>query len=198
MPKQVKLTDQGEKLARIAADALRALDQGADAAASAARCVTSIRLRAGPSFVRRWLVPRLGRLQARHTNIRLHGIADYGYCDPIERDFDLAIELVKQPPVAFHAELLMTEYLTPVCTPEYLKRHGPVRKPTDLTRCTLLHDGDAWEFASEDAEWRHWLNEMGALSTDSSQSHFFLYPMPPWRQRYLIRDRDGTTAATGA
>lgn len=173
MPKQVKLTHEGEKFAKVVADALRALDQGADAAVSATRSVTGIRLRAGPSFVRRWLVPRLGRLQTRHTNIRLHVIADYGYVDPIERDFDLAVELVEQPPSALQAEVLMAEYLIPVCTREYLERHGPVRKPADLTRCMLLHDGDAWEFASEDAEWRHWLDEVGAQSIDSSQGHFF-------------------------
>ena len=45
--------------------------------------------------------------------------------------------------------------------------------PSDLPRCTLLHDGDAWENATEDAEWRCWLSEVGALNIDSSQGQFF-------------------------
>jgi LysR family glycine cleavage system transcriptional activator len=173
IPKQVKLTEEGAKFAKVVADSLRALDQGAEAALNASRSLASIRLRAGPSFVRRWLVPRLGRLQSRCANIRLHVIADYGYSNLVERSFDLAVELVEQPPRAFQAELLMAESLTPVCSPEYRAKYGPLHKPTDLARCTLLHDGDAWEFASEDAEWRHWLNEVGAGSIDSSQGHFF-------------------------
>jgi LysR family glycine cleavage system transcriptional activator len=37
-----------------------------------------------------------------------------------------------------------------------------------------LHDGDAWEEdASEDAEWRYWLRETGALDVDSSEGQFF-------------------------
>lgn len=173
LPKQVKLTEEGEKFASVVAGALRALDQGAEAVVAPSRATINVRLRAGPSFALRWLVPRLGLFHEHHPKIRLHVIGAYGYFDPVHRDFDLAVEFIQAPLPALHTEVLMEEYLTPVCSPEYLKRHGPLRAPVDLASCTLLHDGDAWVAASEDAEWRHWLHEVGAHDVDSNQGQVF-------------------------
>jgi LysR family glycine cleavage system transcriptional activator len=71
------------------------------------------------------------------------------------------------------SEALMEEYLVPVCSAEYLAKHAFLKEPKDLARCTLLHDGHAWSGAEEDAEWRHWLLEAGAVNVDSKQGQFF-------------------------
>jgi LysR family glycine cleavage system transcriptional activator len=173
LPRQVKLTEEGAKFAQVVARALKELDQGAEAIVAPHRSTIEVRLRTGPSFALRWLVPRLGRLRALHPDIKLHVIGDYGYFDPVHRDFDLAVEFIQGPTPALHTEILLEEYLTPVCSPEYLKSHDFLQTPADLVRCTLLHDGDAWENATEDAEWRHWLNEIGAPEIESSQGQFF-------------------------
>ena len=123
LPKQVKLTEEGEKFASVVAGALRTLDEGAKAVVAPTQSKINVRLRAGPSFALRWLVPRLGRFYARHPNIKLHVIGEYGYFDPIHRDFDLAVEFIQAPLPVLHTEVLLEEYLTPVCSPEYLKRH---------------------------------------------------------------------------
>jgi len=173
LPRQVKLTEEGAKFAEVVARALKELDHGAEAIVAPRRSTVSVRLRAGPSFALRWLVPRLGRLRALHPDIKLHVIGEYGYFDPVHRDFDLAVEFIQAPPPALETEVLLEEYLTPVCSPEYLEQHKFLGAPADLARVTLLHDGDAWENATEDAEWRHWLNEIGAPEIDSNQGQFF-------------------------
>lgn len=173
LPRQVKLTEEGAKFAEVVARALKDLDLGAEAIVAPRRSTVSVRLRAGPSFALRWLVPRLGRLRALHPDIKLHVIGEYGYFDPVHRDFDLAVEFIQAPPPALETEVLLEEYLTPVCSPEYLEQHKSLSAPADLARVTLLHDGDAWENATEDAEWRHWLNEIGAPEIDSNQGQFF-------------------------
>lgn len=173
LPKQVKLTEQGDQFGKVVARALKNVDEGAEAIVASARSKIDVRLRAGPSFALRWLVPRLGKLYAVHPDIKLYVIGAYGYFDPVHRDFDLAIEFVQGPVPALHAEALLEEYLTPVCSPEYLARHEFLKTPSDLAGCTLLHDGDAWASASEDAEWRFWLREVGALEIDSNQGQFF-------------------------
>lgn len=173
LPGQIKLTDDGRKFAEVVARALRELDEGAQAITTPHRSRVDVRLRAGPSFALRWLVPRLGRLHARHPNIKLHVIGEYGYFDPVHRDFDLAVEFLQAPLQRLHTEFLMDEYLAPVCSPEYLASNAFLRTPADLAACTLLHDGDAWESASEDAEWRYWLNDVGALKVDSNEGQFF-------------------------
>lgn len=67
----------------------------------------------------------------------------------------------------------MDEYLTPVCSPDYLADGEFPKTPRDLGGCTLLHDGDAWELAGEDAEWRLWLDAVGAVDVDSNEGQFF-------------------------
>ena len=100
-------------------------------------------------------------------------IGAYGYVDPSRRDFDLAVEFRQDDLPALQTEPLMEEYLIPVCSPEYLADRDFLKDPTDLARCTLLHDGDPWEFATEDAEWRHWLHEVGADDVASNRGQFF-------------------------
>lgn len=174
LPKQVKLTEQGEQFGNVVARALKELDEGAEATIASSRSMVEVRLRAGPSFALRWLVPRLGKLYALHPNIKLHVIGAYGYFDPVHRDFDLAVEFLQASSVpALHTEVLLEEHLTPVCSPDYLTRHKFLKTPADLARCTLLHDGDAWASATKDEEWRIWLSEVGAHEVDSNQGQFF-------------------------
>lgn len=173
LPKQIKLTEEGEKLAATAEGALRDLDQRAAEVIALRRSTIGIRLRTGPSFALRWLVPRLSTLRARNPHIGLRIIGAYGHIDPIHRNFDLAVEFRQDDLPALRTEVLMEEYLLPVCSPEYLAQHKFLKTPADLTRCTLLHDGDPWEFASEDAEWKHWLREVGAHDVESSCGLFF-------------------------
>lgn len=173
LPRQIKLTEEGEQFAAVVARALRDLNQGVEAVVAPKRSTVDVSVRAGPSFALRWLVPRLGRLHALHPNIKLRVIGAYGYFDPVHRDFDLAIEYLQRPVSALHTEGLMEEYLTPVCSPRYLAEHDFLESPAGLARCTLLHDGDAWPSAGEDAEWRYWLHEAGAPEVDSRQGQFF-------------------------
>jgi LysR family glycine cleavage system transcriptional activator len=174
LPKQIKLTDDGKRFAEVVARVLRELEDAAEAVVAPRKARVDVRLRAGPSFALRWLVPRLGQLHGLHPNIKLHVIGEYGYFDRAHRDFDLAVEFVQAPVQGLHSEFLMDEYLAPVCSPEYLSKNNFLLAPADLARCTLLHDGDAWEeAASEDAEWRYWLSETGALNVDSNEGQFF-------------------------
>ena len=170
--RQVSLTEEGQQFAAVVARSLEDIERSASSI-SAPKSTAEIRLRAGPSFSLRWLVPRLADFYSRHKGIRLFLNAAYGAFDPARREFDLAIEQTKEKLPSLHCEVLMDEFLTPVCSPEFLKRHAFLKKPKDLERCTLLHDGHPWPGAAEDAEWRHWLDEAGAPQVDSRQGQFF-------------------------
>ena len=172
LPRQIELTEEGAQFAGAVAQALALIEREAQAI-TASQSMAEIRMRAGPSFALRWLVPRLGEFYARHPNIKLFVLAEYGYFDPARREFDLAIELIQSAPPTLHTELLMDEYLIPVCSPEYLAKHDFLRTPGDLARCTLLHDAHAMVGERKDSEWQHWLTEAGASGVDSSQGQFF-------------------------
>jgi LysR family glycine cleavage system transcriptional activator len=172
LPRQITLTVEGQRLAAVVERALKDIEQEVKAIA-AARSTIEIRVRAGPSFALRWLVPRLGEFYARYPNIRLFITAAYGYFDPNRREFDLAIEMIKGKLPSLHSEVLMEEYLVPTCSRNYLAKNEFLRKPRDLSRCTLLHDAHAWVGGTEDAEWRYWLNAVGAVNVDSAKGRFF-------------------------
>lgn len=143
LPREIKLTEEGQRFALVVDRALREIEREAQAL-SGTQSPTEIRLRAGPSFALRWLVPRLGEFYARHPQVKLFITAAYGYLDSAHREFDLAVELMKGKVPTLQTEVLMDEYLVPVCSSEYLAEHGFLKRPTDLARCTLLHDGHAW------------------------------------------------------
>jgi len=172
LPRQIALTEEGQRFAAVVAHSLDAIEQESKALAEA-RSTSEIRVRAGPSFALRWLVPRLGSFYAQHPHIKLFITAAYGYFDPARREFDIAIEMLRGKIPALHCEALMDEYLVPVCSPEYLATHEFLKKPKDLASGTLLHDAHAWVGDREDAEWRHWLREVGAAQVDSQQGQFF-------------------------
>lgn len=173
LPKSIKLTEEGQDFASVVVRVMRELDQKATEVVASTRSSVDVRLRTGHSFALGWLVPRLSILRARHPEVTLRVIGAYGYIDPGQRNFDLAVEFRHGEPSGLQSEVLMEEYLVPVCSPEYLAQHAFLKSPSDLARCTLLHDGDAWESASEDAEWRHWLTQVGAFDVDSRQGQFF-------------------------
>jgi len=172
LPRQIRLTSAGERFFHVVRQALQAIEQEARAIGPGASS-RDIRLRAGPSFALRWLVPRLGDFYMRYPQIKLFVHAAYGHFDLAGRDFDLAIELMRGKARGMYSELLLQEYLIPVCTPKYLADHPALKKPHDLQRCVLLHDAEPWPGAAKNAEWRHWLRNVGAGDVDSGDGQFF-------------------------
>ncbi len=172
LPRQIKLTAEGQQFAAVVAQALNDIVRGANEIVASGSTIT-VRLRVGPSFAFHWLVPRLGDFYVKNPHIRLFVLAAYDSIDPEHREFDLAVELMEPNAVSLNSNVLMDEYLVPICTPRYLKEHGFLKRPEDLERCTLLHDAQSWIGAKEDAEWRLWLNEVGASRVDSTKGQFF-------------------------
>jgi LysR family transcriptional regulator, glycine cleavage system transcriptional activator len=172
MTRQIKLTDEGERLAAVVTRALGDLEREVRAMAGAAAFV-DIKVRVGPSFALRWLVPRLAAFYSQYPQIKLFVNGAYGYFNPAQHEFDIAIEMVRGKTPSLKSEVLMDEYLFPVCSPAYLAQHSALKKPNNLTKCTLLHDAHPWVGDVEDAEWRYWLQRVEAGEVDSRQGLFF-------------------------
>jgi len=171
LPRRIALTEAGERFAATVRKALAEIEDEARALrAGGAR--TEIRVRVNPSFALRWLMPRVGDFYAKHPGSKLFMIAEYGDIDLSGRDFDITIEQAVQPLAGLHSERLFDEYITPVCTPAYLKDHA-LEAPGGLEACTLLHDAHAWSGGANDAEWNAWLQEAGALQVAAGQGRFF-------------------------
>lgn len=109
-----------------------------------------------PSLAARWLVPRIGRFRQRHPDVDLRLHTSFTPVD-FERDgVDAAIRLGHWGTPAdklLHGELLMREYIFPVCAPFLVGGTPPLRRPEDLRFHTLLQD--------EYIDWNEWFQKAG-------------------------------------
>ena len=111
------------------------------------------------SFAAAWLVPRLGRFRALHSDIDVRLSASDEIVEFARDDVDLAIRYGDGHWPGVEVVPLMTEDLFPVCSPALLMGPHPLRQPEDLRHHTLLHD-DMRE------TWRLWLLAAGVDGVD--------------------------------
>ena len=107
---------------------------------SGARAAHVVRVSTTASFAALWLVPRLPAFRARHPGIEVwvsetRALVEVGP----EGEADVALRLGRGRWPGVRAEALMSDDLIPVCAPAVALR---LRRPSDLSRATLLHDED--------------------------------------------------------
>jgi LysR family glycine cleavage system transcriptional activator len=172
-----KRTPRGLLLTDSAQTALPALREAFDRLAEAASLLTAavdgrrLTLTAPPSFAAKWLVPRLGRFEAKHPQVDVWLSADMDLVDFAASDVDLAIRYGAGPYVGLEAFRLINETVIPVMSPD-LAASNPVRMPADLAGHVLLHDGspDADESCPD---WQMWLAARGVRGLDANRGPRF-------------------------
>ncbi len=132
-----------------------------------------VRLRSIPSFLGKWLTPRLPRLQARFPDLQLRLVAEDSSWSLREGEFDLAIDLNDGSYPGLASTPLMEEEIFPVCAPSLLAGRPPLERPEDLEFYPLLHDITAWRGSYEYAEWEFYLASIGAPALDVRRGHTF-------------------------
>lgn len=154
LTRQVKLTADG---ARIFA-AMQTGWEGLHAAIAGGDALTgSITVHARPSVAQCWLVPRLAGFTARYPDLDLDLRVGNDSVDFRAGQVDLALHYGDGSCPGLAARKLMDEWLAPVCSPDYARRHGLQGAPHKLADATVLHDTLAWPACAPDAEWRLWL-----------------------------------------
>ena len=109
------------------------------------------------SFAATWLVPRLGRFRKLHPEIDIRITTSDVSIDFARETVDLGVRYGYGDWPGLHVEKLMTEELFPVCSPALLETGPPMKKASDLSRYTLLHDDMR-------IDWRMWLMAAGICS----------------------------------
>ena len=119
------------------------------------------------SFLQKWLMPRLPQFYARHPDIELAIHTSTAPVDFSQGNFHAALRMSFAPTPGLYNEKLLEEWFLPVCSPELLARHGPVRTQADLKRYPLLRSSDEswsiWRHPGVETDWR----ERGAAFDDS-------------------------------
>ncbi|RQN38252.1 LysR substrate-binding domain-containing protein [Paraburkholderia tropica] len=120
-----------------------------------------------PTCVMRWMLPRITRFQTEHPELQVQITTTWQHeVDFQAEPFDAAIIYGPSPGADVHAVPLFDEYLTPVCTPEFLRSH-PIAHADDLAHLTLLHP------TRDHADWKLWLARAGAAHVDAHRGPTF-------------------------
>jgi len=152
------LRDLREGFARLCA-AMDAIDSLGEAG------VLSVSV--APSFAAKWLLPRLGSFQSAHAEIDVHVSASMQLVDFVKDGVDIAIRYG-----AGRYSDVAVESVVPVCSPEFLREHGPFYAPSDLVEATLLHD-DSPDNDPSCPNWEMWLSAAGAKHIDAAREPRF-------------------------
>ena len=102
------------------------------------------------TFSQRWLIPRLPDFQRRFPGIEIRLTSSTAPVDFASGQIDAAIRSGPQMGPDVEADRLANIELLPVCAPA-LVRTGRLRRPQDLSRCTLLYS------MVREKDWAEWL-----------------------------------------
>lgn len=125
-----------------------------------------------PSFAAKWLLPRLDGFQTLHPDIDVHVSASMQLVDFARDGIDLAIRYGAGNYPDLSSEKLLSETVTPVCSPQFLLAHGPLSTSRDLAGLTLLHD-DSPDNDPSCPNWEMWLRASGATEIDATRGARF-------------------------
>lgn len=151
--RRVALTEEGWSLFT---EVSPALDRIALAAAvlTQRRTSTALTVNAPPTFLMRWLIPRLPRFVRQYPTIEVRLTASI---KPVEFDsgsYDLAIRRLRVIPPGLQHCSLLPEMRMPVCSPDLLSRTR-ITEAKDLQSQVLIHT------ASAPAAWPEWFEGVG-------------------------------------
>ena len=153
--RQVLLTPLGERYLQSITHALDEIDL------ATRRLVASphsgaVNVSVAPSFLTRWLVPRVREFQDRHPDVELRLSPNSGPIDFAWSDIDMAIYFGDGRWEGVESFFLLKVILVPVCSPSFLADKPPMTQPSDLGRQTLI------DVSTRPAEWDEFLAEFGA------------------------------------
>lgn len=156
--RRVELTAQGHALAPII---IRAFDQmRAGFASLSADSASVLTISCTVSFAHLWLAPHIGAFQMLRPDLAVRIQSSNDITDFTREPVDLAIRGGAGNWPGLDAELLTRNRVAPMCSPDFLARHGPIESAADLLPLPRFTPQDIW--------WRHWFTAMGVTPAQES------------------------------
>jgi LysR family glycine cleavage system transcriptional activator len=156
-PRSVTLSEPGRRYFAEVRELLAELER-ASLAIKEHGASDEVTVTAMPSFVTRWLMPRLGRFRERHPQVEVRVLASVPPVDFATERVDVAIRLGRGPYAGLETHVLLRESFRAVCSPGLASR---LQAPGDVLRQTLLHDEHEPRIP-EQVDWARWFAAQGA------------------------------------
>lgn len=123
-----------------------------------------------PSFAAKWLVPKLHEFSSSYSDIdvRIKAVdSDEGFLDD---SVDIAVYYGRGNWHGLKSVKLLTEFLTPMCSPLLVQRGKPLSSLKDLESHTLLHDNTR-------RAWKTWLQHFNINHINVNHGPIFSHTM---------------------
>ncbi|MCG9728664.1 DNA-binding transcriptional regulator DsdC [Shewanella sp. Isolate13] len=166
--RRIELTEDGKRLFSKLKDSLKSLNQEVFEIKNQ-EVSGKLTVYSRPSIAQCWLVPKIADFSRQYPAISINILTGNENVNFNSFHIDLAIYYDNRPRSKLFCQHLMDETIMPVCSPEYAAEHDLIGKLENLSRCTLLHDNQAWEYDSDCDEWKYWADKQG-LSIDDNRS----------------------------
>ncbi len=153
------LTDAGHYYLRMLTPVLAEID---DATKKVMQLEYSDRLtvRSAPSFASKWLLDRLPEFLDTHPDIDVKVIATSELLDFRKKNIDVGIYYGQPNMPGYAVRPLVSERVLPMCSPDFKKASGGLKKPGDLPDFMLIHT------ERNLVTWRMWLADRGIAVGD--------------------------------
>lgn len=155
-PRQVSLTEAGERLApRIAeafaimGDALATLHDTSEG---------TLIIHSTATFASRWLARHLGSFQLENPTIAVRLETSQEMIDFSKTEADVAIRTGKGDWPGLKAHFLEKSHFTPMLSPQLAATIGSVNTPADILKLRIIDPGDPW--------WKIWFAAAGMPDVD--------------------------------
>ena len=150
---RLAITDAGRRYLDVVRDAFDRLAAGTEELLRR-QSAGVLTVTTSPNFASKWLVHRLGRFAAQHSEIDLRVGASLHHVDFAREDIDLGIRHGDGQWPGLHVTRLCEEQEFPVCSPSLRRGARALRGRADLKHQTLLHIDDR-------GTWARWLDAVG-------------------------------------
>ena len=159
--RQISLTEAGRKLLPGVQRGLAEMRQALEVI-SQDRLEGVLNLSMMPSFLQKWLMPRLPEFYAANPEVDLRINVDNTLVDFSQTDMSAAVRLGGGQWAGLKSVKIMDDWILPVCSRRLLKKIGPIHSIEELQKHDLL-------FAPSDI-WDPWFREFGESIRDSRWS----------------------------
>ena len=157
---RVVLTDTGRQYFGEVRTLLEQLGTATHQAMATPRGGETLNLAVLPTFATHWLMRHLPDFTAKFPHVTVNLSTRVRPFSFVEEPFDAAIHHGRPTWPGATARHLMDESMLPMCSPAY-RAKAALRKPADLRRATLIHQG------TRPSAWAQWLEHAGLATTDA-------------------------------
>ena len=151
LPRQVALTEAGQRLAPQASQAFDILREAFARFATSEQATLSINTL--HTFASQWLAPRLGGFQLAHPEIAVRLETTSRVVDFSREEVDVVIRAGAGQWPGLVAKRLLDVRFTPMLSPALAATIGGVREPADILKLPFVDPKDPW--------WATWLTRNG-------------------------------------